>query len=199
MPHDDESCAQNRRRVIEAARRAFMEEGYRASMESIATRAGVAKQTLYNHFSCKQELFGEAARLFSEAITVALEGGTENLRETLLRFGATFRQRALGDEGLAMFRALTAEASRLPDLTSGFLCKGHDPTEECLSTLLGNAMAEGKLRQDDPVFAAEMLMSMLAGVDHVRRLCAAPLRDEPEETRIQRIVDCFLRAFAPPR
>ena len=56
----ESAVAETRNRLIQAAREAFMAEGYRASVEGIAARAGVAKQTLYNHFPSKDELFSES-------------------------------------------------------------------------------------------------------------------------------------------
>ena len=153
-----------RERLIEAAREVFMHDGYRASMDAIAARAGVAKQTLYNHFPSKADLFGATACTASANIAIALEGDAATPRASLLAFAIKFRERVLGDEGLAMFRA----------------------------------MAAGSLRRDDPVFAAEMLLGMLLGLDHARRLCLAEASAEAEEPRVARIVDCFLRAYAAP-
>jgi hypothetical protein len=56
-------------------------------------------------------------------------------------------------------------------------------------------MKDGRLRRDDPVLAAEMLMSMLAGVDRVKRLFGVNDQRETNERRAGRIVDCFLRAY----
>lgn len=193
----DAVSADTRSRLIQAAREAFMKEGYRASMDRIAARAGVAKQTLYNHFPGKDELFSEAAALAPAEIVVALDARTDDVRESLLRFAASFRQRVLGDEGLAMFRALTAETTRFPALTQAFFAKGPDRMAARLADFLGRAMADGRLRRDDPRFAAEMLLGMLVGVEHVRRLCVAPVPDFDEGARVGRIVDCFLRAYTP--
>lgn len=193
-PHEIASI-DTRTRLVLAAREAFMKEGYRASVDDIAARAGVAKQTLYNHFTGKDELFSEAAGIVSATIAVALEGETCDVRASLLRFAASFRERVLGDEGLAMFRALTAEAARFPALAQSFFAKGPEQTATRLADFLGRAMEDGRLRRDDPRFAAEMLMSMLGGVEHFRRLCAAPRPDMAESVRIEQIVDCFLRAY----
>jgi len=184
-----------RERVLEAAREAFMRDGYRASMDAIAAQAGVAKQTLYNHFPNKAALFGATTCAASAVIVVSLVGSGE-LRDALLAFGRSFRQRALGEEGLAMFRAVTGEGRRFPEMNQSFFDSGPRRTVAGLSEFLARAMTEGKLRQDDPQFAAEMLVGMLLGLDHARRLCLAALPDEPEEQRLARIVDCFLRAFA---
>lgn len=196
VDNEEFAGASMRERLVRAAREAFMRDGYRASMDGIATLAGVAKQTLYNHFPSKEELFAETACSASSDIVVALEGGTENLRESLLQFARNFRARALGEEGLAMFRALTAEGSRFPEMTQAFFARGPSLTVARLADFLGRAMREGAIREDDPTFAAEMLMGMLLGIEHARRLCLAASQNGIEEERLGRIVDCFLRAFA---
>jgi AcrR family transcriptional regulator len=187
-----------RERLIRAAADAFMEEGYRASIDSIATRAGVARQTVYNHFPSKDDLFSEVATIAANSILVSLDAGDGGLRERLMRFGATFRQRLVGDEGLALFRTISAEAPRFPDLGRAFYDKGPGQTIRRLAEFLAHAMDEGALRPDDPRFAAETLLSMLDCCDRTRRLFGAPMRpDDAEQERVARIVDCFLRAFAP--
>lgn len=192
------ACAETRNRLIQAAREAFMAEGYRASVDGIAARAGVAKQTLYNHFPSKDELFSESVRLASASIVVFLDGQTGDVRASLLRFGSAYRQRLLGDEGLAMFRTLMAEAARFPTLAQAFFTKGPEQTASRLTEFLGHAMAAGHLRRDDPRFAAEMLVGMLHNMDHFRRLsCNTSPTGSTETARIEQIVDCFLRAYDP--
>ena len=133
------------------------------STRTRAARAGVAKQTLYNHFASKDDLFSEVARLASSRIAVSLEGGPTDVRECLLRFAATLRAKLLSDEGLAMFRVLVAEAVRFPALAKAFYEKGPQETARRLAVSLERAMAAGQLRRDDPGFAAEMLIGMLVG------------------------------------
>jgi len=187
-----------RQRLIRAAAEAFMEEGYRASIDRIAARAGVVRQTVYNHFASKDDLFSEVAHVAAGAILVSLDGDGGDIRERLLRFGAALRQRVIGDEGLAMFRTLSAEVPRFPALGQAFFDKGPGQTVRRLADFLARAMNEGTLRQDEPLFAAEMLFSMLAGFDRASRLFGAPLLPAVQErNRVARIVDCFLRAYAP--
>lgn len=192
--------ADSHQRLIRAAAEAFMKEGYRASIDRIAERAGVARQTVYNHFSCKEDLFSEVAHVAAEDILISLDGDGEDIRERLLRFAAVLRQRVLGDEHLAMFRTLGAEVPRLPALGQAFFDKGPGQTVRRLAAFLARAMGDGHLRRDDPLFAAETLMGMLYGFEHTRRLfCAPGPASGAEQTRVAQIVDCFLRAFAPER
>jgi len=194
------ASADSRQRLIQAAAEAFREEGYRASIDRIAERAGVARQTVYNHFPCKDDLFSEVARIAAETILVSLDGDGGDIRERLVRFAAAFRQRLLGDEGLAMYRTLSAEVPRFPALGQAFFDKGPKQTLDRLAAFLAGAMQAGRLRRDDPLFAAETLIGMLTGFEHTRRLfCVSAGTLSAEQSRVAAIVDCFLRAFAAER
>src|SRR5919108_2942488 len=96
---------ENRERVLRAATSSFLALGYRSSVERIARRAGVAKQTVYHHFPSKDELFKEVARDLAKRVLVELGSGTRDLRSALERFGAAYRKRVLGSQGIATFRA----------------------------------------------------------------------------------------------
>lgn len=192
------NAADTRERLLRAATEAFFADGYRASMDSIAQRAGVAKQTLYNHFAGKDALFGTVVRDSVQTILVSLNEDAEDLRACLIAFALAFRRKVLGEEGIAMYRALTAEAPRFPDLARAVYATGLGETAERLAEFLRKAMAAGKLRQDDPGFAAEMFLSMLPGLERTRSLYGcdtqASMAGDPGKAAL--IVDCFLRAYA---
>lgn len=195
---ENPSSCDCRTRVIQAAKAVFLEEGYRASIDRIAARAGVAKQTLYNYFPRKDDLFCEVLRLGTAAMLVALEGDHEPLRERLLRFANAFRECVLGADGIAFYRAIAAEAARFPEMTAAFYINGPQQTTQRLATVLEQAMTDGTLRRDDPVFAADMLLSMLLECERTRRLFSAEVAPPPPSTAdAERILDVFLRAYAP--
>jgi AcrR family transcriptional regulator len=186
---------ENRERVLRAAAEAFLHRGYHASVDDIARRAGVAKQTVYHHFPSKDELFEAAACDLAKRVLVELEAEGD-LRGSLVAFARAYRKRALGAEGLAMFRTLTAEVPRFPDLARAVYQGGAGAMVRRLAAFLQGVMARGDLRRDDPQFAAELFLSMLAGQERVRRLYGLN-GAEAESRRVPRIVDCFLRAYRP--
>ena len=65
---------ENRQRVLKAATDSFLARGYSSSVDDIARRAGVAKQTVYHHFPSKDRLFKEVARDLAMSVLVELEG-----------------------------------------------------------------------------------------------------------------------------
>jgi len=184
-----------RQRLLDAACEIFRDEGYRVSIDRIAARAQVARQTLYNHFPSKEALFEEVVRHAIQSILVTLDGNAE-VRTTLLAFGNAYREKLLSAEGLSLFRTMTAEATRFPELAKQFFRQGPLATRKRLAAYLARAMEAGVLRRDDPDFAAEMLTAMLVDFDRLRGLINLQT-DLPKPTKTAQVVDCFLRAYAP--
>lgn len=187
----------NRTRLIEAATTAVLQDGYHVSVDRIAAMAGVAKQTLYNHFPSKAELFGEVVRHVTATILVSLEEGNRPLRERLTHFAIAFRGRALSPEGIAFYRTVASEAKRFPDLSASFYANGFVQSTDCLMKLFERAMNQGELRRDDPKLAAQLLISMLVESERSRMLFTDPEPSPPSTDDAARIVDIFLRAYTP--
>jgi len=186
----------NRERLLDAATEVFLEHGYDASVDMLVARAGVARQTFYNHFENKQCLFAEAMRNCVSDILVPLSGHSGDLRESLKRFAQTYRQRALSPQSIAKFRIVTGQAQRFPDLTGEAFALGLGEMLSSLADFLRAAMVQGRMSDADPGFAAEMLLSMLVGLERTRLLFGVPNPPQDEVLRVERIVDGFLRMFA---
>jgi TetR/AcrR family transcriptional repressor of mexJK operon len=197
MPPVTETPSDTRKRLLDAACEAFREEGYQVSIDRIAARARVARQTLYNHFHSKDALFVEVVHHSILSVLVTLDGDGD-VRGTLLAFGDAYRARLLSPDGLAIFRTMAAEAPRFPDLAGQFFRQGPQTTRKRLAKYLARLMEEGQLRRDDPDFAAEMLTAMLVDFDRLRGLMNVQ-PDLLKPTKTAQVVDCFLRAFAPEK
>lgn len=187
----------NRERVLRAATSSFLAHGYGSSVDVIARRAGVAKQTVYHHFPSKDELFKEVARDLAKRVLVELEAEPKDVRGTLVRFGLAYRKRVLGVQGIATFRALVPEVPRFRALARAMYAAGAGETVRRIAAYLGKAMAAGELRREDPELAAEVLLGMLVGHDRVKKLFGVSCSEASEARRADKIIDCFLRAYAP--
>jgi len=184
-------AAIHRERVLRAATSSFLARGYGSSVDDIARRAGVAKQTVYQHFANKDELFKAVAGDLAKRVLVKLEGGPKESdpRTSLLRFALEYRKRALGPQGIATFRTLVPEVPRFRALARDMYANTAGEMVRRLAEFL-----KQKLDAPDPEFAAEMLLSMLTGHDRLKRLFAVLPGRETEAARTARIVDLFLKA-----
>jgi TetR/AcrR family transcriptional repressor of mexJK operon len=185
----------HRERVLRAATTSFLAHGYRSSVDEIARRAGVAKQTVYHHFPTKDDLFKEVARDLASRVLLELDAPPQDLRAGLLRFAAAYRGRALGAQGIATFRTLVPEVPRFRAVARTVYANSAGELVRRLAEYLAKAMDADQLHRDEPQFAAEMLLSMLAGQDRIKRLFGVSDEAESEARRTARIVDCFLRAY----
>jgi TetR/AcrR family transcriptional repressor of mexJK operon len=110
--------------ILEAARALFLERGYeRTSMEDIAKRAGVGRQTVFNRFADKESLF--TATLAGVFQTV----GADPARRRQARNDAEAGLARVGREVLASFaspasialaRTVAAEGSSFPAIIREF-------------------------------------------------------------------------------
>ena len=185
----------NRERVLRAATRSFLARGYGSSIDDIARGAGVARQTVYEHFNCKDALFQEAVHGLVGRVLVTLDAAPRDLRTTLVRFALAYRRRVLGGQGIALFRALVPEVPRFRALARSMYEAGLGETVRRLAARLERAMDADELRRDDPEFAAELFLGMLVGQERVRRLFGFAARGASDRAHAARIVDCFLRAY----
>jgi len=186
---------EHRSRVLRAATTSFLARGYASSVDDIARRAGVAKQTVYHHFPSKDELFKAVAHDLTKRVLVELEAEPRDLRAALVRFALAYRERVLGVQGIATFRTVMPEIQRFRALARSMYAASAGEMVRQLAHYLGRAMDAGRLRRDDPQFAAELLLGMLVGHDRIKRLFGVLSRNGSDTERSAQIIDCFLRAY----
>lgn len=112
--------------IVEAAMRGFLEDGYAAtSLERIAAQAGVSKRTLYARFRDKPALFAAAVAALVARWSARYPepvAAMPDLAAALTEAGRQMLDVGLSAEGLALFRLVVAEGSRVPNL-AGILAK----------------------------------------------------------------------------
>lgn len=102
-------------KIIDAAVQQFSRYGVkRTSMSDIAGAAGIARQTLYNAFSNKDEVLRATIRLFAERATAQIEAGLEKTGELGEQLEVIFRQIAV--EPFELLRA----SPNAEDIVEGF-------------------------------------------------------------------------------
>lgn len=157
--------------IREAAARLFLANGYAGTtMDEIAAAARVSKQTIYTHFSTKEELFsdlvlGNAERvdefIAGLAATVDDPGGIEVGLRNLARQYLGFVARP---EAIRLRRLIMGEAGRFPDLARQYYELIPDRAYAALGELFSDLDRRRLLRIDDPSIAARHFAWLTLGV-----------------------------------
>ncbi|MGH8272947.1 MAG: TetR/AcrR family transcriptional regulator [Gammaproteobacteria bacterium] len=190
--------------ILAAAQKVFLREGYDlASMEAIACEAEVSKQTVYNHFGGKEELFRGFVQARCEAISSALDrdflDAGDGPERVLTAFARNILDVMLSRETMHLKRLLQSEGRRHPKLAKIFYRLGPDRTASRLADYLAEQRGKGRLTVQDPRIAAEQFVSMLTGhlrMRHLIGLAKPPTRAEREQY-IANAVQLFLDGARP--
>lgn len=175
-------AVRNRERLLAAADRMFRERGAQASLDEVATQAGVGIGTLYRHFPTREALLAAACD------------------ERLLQLAAASRSRSARLRGHAALRKFLAElvahASTYRGLASslGVVLRSHaagcQATTEEGQRLLREAQLAGEIQKDaelDDIICMAMAISLAAA------------QDETSAKRIPRLVDMFIDGICKNR
>lgn len=194
--------ASKRTAILETARELFLEHGYGVGLEMIAAKAGVSRQTIYNLFESKDDLFAAIVQESSSQITAALAELSPDARprEVLTALGVGFLTKILSDRAVQFQRLLIGSSAGFPTLGPTFYANGPGRGLARLAAYLDRETEAGRLTVDDPVLAAEQFFGMLMGHRSMRRTLR--IDGEMPEAEIRRRVDsavaAFLRAYDKP-
>jgi AcrR family transcriptional regulator len=188
---------------VAAARRVFLRHGYAdTSIEMIATEAGVSKQTIYNHFGGKEQLFTGAVRAVQEtAVAAAVTDFAGQFTETGdldrdLRAAVRLIAQAIMRGDVAAFRRLViTEQLRHPELMDQWT-QAAPGLEKFFAREIERQASLGTVEVDDAGLAARQLMMLVLNeAVSQSRYGLRPLSD-PELTAIVNDgVGLWLRAY----
>ena len=181
--------------ILEAATALFHEKGVMASMEEIARRAGVSRQTLYNRFPSKAEIGRALAARRSDAISAPLRSGGDP--ETVLTALASgMLEKLCGKDGKGSMRGVVLMSPHAPDVALAIYEAGPAESLRRLSAWLKEQDAAGRLAVPDPDAAAEMFAGMVLGHGHLRGVLGVEHPPFDLEARARETVRRFVRAFS---
>ncbi len=181
-----------RRHILLAAKDVFLETGYeRASMDTVAARAGTSKRSLYAHFESKEKLFLAVLDLVRELYLGRLKTPDAYAAEPLeavTRFCGRFLQLMVWEPQVRTCRLSIAEAERLPGSSNAYFDAIFVNTHRRLSVYLAGQYAmdptDSAVLAED-LFGRTVLPRLLRTLLNVEPV----IRDAPEETALAEDVD----------
>lgn len=154
----------SREAIVDSAVRLFLERGFGAvSMDDLADAARVARRTLYNQFTSKEEIFREVLLRVSDQLELALPPGIETQGdvEHVLRLIARAILELHRRPGyLGFFRMVVADSRQFPWIGEAFAAV-MDPQTERFARYLAHLTELGILDCRNPMLAAHQFLGIL--------------------------------------
>jgi len=164
----ERSFDRRHRDIREAAVAIFLANGYEgATMEDIASRAGVSKQTVYKHFTDKYHLFADIVLSTTDDMSTLIEliaeklPATNDLRGDLGQLARTFLFALMQPRVLRLRRLVISSADRFPEISTAWYEKGFERVLEALASSFRALATRQLLVIDDATVAAEHFVGML--------------------------------------
>lgn len=196
-------CAK-RLSITEAAEEMFAREGFAAtSIDMIAARACVSRQTVYNHYGDKEQLFVAVVRDLTERSNAGLyqliatfPDRPADLEAELTDFALRLIRNCLCNrDGKALRRLIEAEGERYPELFAAWREEGPGKAWALIGARLAGLDHAGQLEIDEPERAARQFMALIyADIQAITLFGSAPTEAQMREAA-QNGVRTFLAAF----
>jgi AcrR family transcriptional regulator len=196
-----------RRAILAAATDVFLQHGYLgASMDEVAARAGVSKQTVYKQFENKERLFAEIVLGTSDVVMDELVqayadtlDGAVDAQEALRALARRLLQSLTADSVLKLRRLVIAEADRFPEVCGAWFNSGFEKSLDALGVALTRLSDRGLLRElEDPTLAAYQFAGLVM-YKPMNRAMFAGTRQRAKTGELEKLadqaVDVFLAAY----
>jgi TetR/AcrR family transcriptional regulator, mexJK operon transcriptional repressor len=201
-PSLSQPVADKAQRIICAAREAFLEKGYDGvTMDEVASRAGVAKQTVYARYASKDALFLAVVDSVQGRVRSALStAGPLAIRDRLRQIAREFLDLVLDPSILSLFRIALGASYRFPKLGHSIYGARLKEAHGVLAEIIERAGEDGSLLVDNPTVAAEQFLALVRGELYLHGLYDPSFR--PSRTQITRQIDaaldCFIARYGAP-
>jgi AcrR family transcriptional regulator len=200
-------CAK-RLSITEAAEEVFAREGYAAaSIDMIAARACVSRQTIYNHYGDKANLFvavlgdlTERANAGLFALIATFPDQPDDLEAELAAFAHRLMRNCICNrDGMALRRLVEAEGQRYPELFSTWRELGPGKAVTLIGARFAALHHAGLLIVDDAELAARQFMALVYADMQLMTLFGEAPSDEAMRKAARNGVRTFVAAFGAPK
>jgi TetR/AcrR family transcriptional regulator, mexJK operon transcriptional repressor len=189
------------REIMHAATALFVAKGYDGtSMDEIAARAGVSKQTIYKHFSDKDRLFTEIVLATTKQVdhvvglVLGSLGDTKDLIHDLRQLGRQFLEALMDEELLQIRRLVIANADRMPSLGRDWYEHGFEGVLAALASCFRALADKGLLQIDDALLAANHFSGMLLWIPLNEAMFTGNKKPRTK-AELNRLADAAVQAF----
>ena len=204
--HSQRGQCAKRKSILDAAAEVFCRQGFTgASIDEIAADACVSRQTVYNHYREKENLFTAVvedvmdranAMLFTTLST--FPDKPDNLEDDLVGFAVRLSHNCIcNQDGKFLRKLVQSEGERYPHLFESWRQHGPGKIGTALAALFARLAHKGLLQIDDFDVAARQFLALVNADLQMNTLCGATPTDGELESAARNAVRTFMRAYGP--
>jgi AcrR family transcriptional regulator len=190
--------------LIAAATQVFLRDGYGfASIDKVASEAGVSTRTIYERFKNKADLLGAViSRLVDrDMATVLARDELDRLepKQALTVIGQAITGRTCNPECAALFRIVATEANRFPELAAKMRDGAKARIDDAIAGYLRGQVRRGALTLSDPKRAGMLFAQMICAQLHECLLFGSEseMAQLDFTAHVSHVVDIFLNGALP--
>ncbi|MFJ6015150.1 TetR/AcrR family transcriptional regulator [Streptomyces sp. NPDC092952] len=195
-----------RAQILHAAAAVFARDGFaRASLDTIAAEANVAKQTLYNHFGDRDSLVAEVVAATMDPLadrfdmlvreTITAHDGTD-LPAQFRDFGRRWVRLMLCDDTASLRWRILSDAQVEESMRRALRGIDRDAGIRAVAEQLALLGRAGHLDITDTEAAARQLRALLVGEAQLESMLGqVPLDEEEIDAVVERGISMFMRAY----
>lgn len=177
--------------IMAAAREVFITVGYaNASMDGIAAAADVSKQTVYNHFGSKEDLFASIIQSSCGQLMQPLhdaDAASGPPEPVLRRLAHMYLDMMQLSKRAHFYRTMLVEAHRVPELARIYYESGPGLAVTVLADYFERQTRRGVLKVENPRVVAEQFFGMLNG--HLLLRAVLGIEPKPAPEKVQAYID----------
>ncbi len=188
--------ARKHQAILDAASEVLAERGFGASIEEVARRAGVSKQTIYNHYHSKTELVRILVERRRSVVTAMLDEAPPDqpIETTLARYATAILESMMAPGSLQLMRMAITSTTDMPELARAIYDAGIGASSRHLADYLSR---RPELEVENARRAADVFVGMATGRLQTRLLMGVETGFEPDQivARASEVADRFVRAY----
>jgi len=187
--------------ILRAATKLFLTHGYaNTTMDKVAQQAGVTKQTVYAHYTSKEQLF---TLMLNAVCTRHTPGQLHRAKpnvsfESLLnRVGLALLETMTSPEGLGATRLVIAESQRHPELAALYYERGTQLLVQLVADFIKLHAKNPALAIHDALSAASYFLALLKGQYYVRIILRVKPIPSPTQKKahVAEVVKIFMHLY----
>jgi TetR/AcrR family transcriptional regulator, mexJK operon transcriptional repressor len=201
-PASDARASSKRTAILNGAREVFLQHGFEsASMDLVATTAGVSKATIYVYFTSKVDLFQAIVERACDAI-LAIEIAAPELDKPLdgwlSKFAVAYARRLYDPQLMALLRLAIGGSRDTRSVGALYLDSGPEPARQGLARIFRELHHRGQLDITDALLAVDQFTNMIVPARLYALLDPSRTPSPSEADRHARAgARRFIRAYQP--